>query len=114
MLRLRGALREPWMEDVPVLRRFVIAGRVTFDELREVASDIVSVWDTVREYVRYAGPRHIKSSFDKVGCIRLQFCSLFSVFFFNGSWPSVETVTQKLFSGCVFLYFVLFEVVCEF
>ena len=63
MLRLRGALQEPWMENVAELRRSVVAGRVTFDELRGVVTDLVSVWDTVREYVRYTGPRHIKSSF---------------------------------------------------
>ena len=74
-LRLRGALHGHWMEDVRVLRRWVVAGRVTFDELRGVASDLVSAWDTVREYVRYTGLRHIKSYFDKVGCIRLQFFS---------------------------------------
>ena len=68
MLRLRGALQEPWMEDVPVLQRCVGAGRVTFDGLRGVASDLVSVWGAIREYVAYTGPRHVKSFFDKVSC----------------------------------------------
>ena len=70
MLRLRGALQEPWMEDLPELRRCVIAGKVSFDELRGVVSELVSIWETVREYVRYTGPRHIKSESDKV-CIVL-------------------------------------------
>ena len=70
MLRLRGALQEPWMEDLPEFRRCVIAGKVSFDELRGVVSELVSIWETVREYVRYTDPRHIKSESDKV-CIVL-------------------------------------------
>ena len=80
MLRLRGALQEPWMEDVPALRRCVVAGRVTFAELRSRdVSDLVIVWDRVCAYVRYTGPRHIKSAFDKVR--RLHFRFLFAFFF---------------------------------
>ena len=67
MLRLRGALQEPWMEDLPELRRCVVAGKVAFDELRGVVAELMSIWETVREYVRYTGPRHIKSESDKVG-----------------------------------------------
>ena len=67
MMRLRGALQEPWMEDLPELRRCVVAGKVTFHELRGVVTELVSIWETVREYVRYTGPRHIKSESDEVG-----------------------------------------------
>ena len=57
MLRLPGVLQEPWKQDVTEL---------------VVTAHLVYVWDTVRDkvYFRYTGPRHIKSSFDKVGCIR--------------------------------------------
>ena len=43
MLRLRGALQEPWMEDLPDLRRCVITGRVSFEELRGVVSQLISI-----------------------------------------------------------------------
>ena len=66
MLRLRGALQEPWIEDLPELRRCVIAGKVSFDGLRGVVSELIAIWETVREYVRYTGPRHIKDESDKV------------------------------------------------
>ena len=66
MLRLRGALREPWLEDTVVLRRCVVAGQVSFHDLREVASELIPVWNSVREFVRYTGPRHIKSETDMV------------------------------------------------
>ena len=69
MLRLRGALQEPWMIDLPNLRRCVTVGRVSFDELRGVISELISIWDTVREYVRYTGPRHIKVGSDRVSSI---------------------------------------------
>ena len=66
MLRLRGALQEPWIEETADLRRCVVAGKVSFLELRGVVSDLLGVWESVREYVRYTGPRHVKTSFDKV------------------------------------------------
>ena len=66
MLRLRGALPEPWLEDTPVLRRCIIAGRVSFCDLREVAVELVPVWKSVREFVRYTGPRYIKTETDMV------------------------------------------------
>ena len=69
VMRLRGALQEPWMEDLPELRRCVVPGKVTFHELRGVVTDLMSIWETVRECVRYTGPRHIKSESDKVGVI---------------------------------------------
>ena len=66
MLRLRGALPEPWLEDTPVLHRCIIAGRVSFCDLREVAVELVPVWKSVREFVRYTGPWYIKTETDMV------------------------------------------------
>ena len=66
MLRLRGALHEPWMEDVVELRRCVIAGRVAFAELCGVVSDLFSVWESVREYVRYTGPVELQTQPERV------------------------------------------------
>ena len=66
MLRLRPALQEPWLEDIVTLRRCVFAGAVTFVDLRVVIRELRSVWESVRGYVRYTGPQHVKSSIDKV------------------------------------------------
>ena len=75
MLRLRGALHEPWMEDVVDLRRCVIAGQVAFAELCGVVSDLISVWESVREYVRYTGTVELQTQPERVsffvflGCV---------------------------------------------
>ena len=75
MLRLRGALPEPWLEDTPVLRRCIIAGLVSFCDLREVAVELVPVWKSVREFVRYTGPRHFKTETDMVSDMIQMFSS---------------------------------------
>ena len=72
MLRLRGALQEAWMEDVLQLRQCVVAGKVSFAELRGVVKDLISISESVRAFVRYTGPRHIKSESDRASsCIIL-------------------------------------------
>ena len=83
MLRLRGALREPWLEDAAVLRRCVVAGRVSFKDLRDFASELIPVWNSVREFVRYTGPRHIKIETDMVSIFG--FCWLICVIIFFSS-----------------------------
>ena len=77
MLRLRRALQEPWLEDTLVLRRCIVAGRVSFCDLREVAAELIPVWKSVREFVRYTGPRHIKTETDMVGIIFNAFVPFF-------------------------------------
>ena len=67
MLCLRGALQEPWLEDVTVLRRCVVAGRVTFSDL--VALDLIPVWNSMLDFIHYTGPSHIKSETDMVSVI---------------------------------------------
>ena len=82
VLRLRGALQEPWMEDVTVVRRCVIAGRVLFADLCSFVTELTPMWKFVKEYVRYTRARHLKSSTDRVRSFVLCFfCSLFSVVF---------------------------------
>ena len=82
MLRLRGVLQEPLLEDVCVLRRCVIAGRVKFSELRGVIEDLLSVWEFVRSFVRYTGAEHLQSSSDWVGRYHFRLFSLSSFFVF--------------------------------
>ena len=74
MLRLRGPLQEPWMEDVPVLRRCLVAGLAVFPDLCGVMSDLLPIWNSVREFVRVSGPRHVKCEADRV-IISNSFCS---------------------------------------
>ena len=66
MLRLRGALQEPWMEDVLQLRQCVVGGNVSFAELRGVIKDLASIRESVRAFVRYTRPRYVKSDSDQV------------------------------------------------
>ena len=66
MLRLKTALPDSWMEDLPTLRRCVVGGAVDFVDLQAVNRELLTVWKHVREFVRYAGPRHAKSASDNV------------------------------------------------
>ena len=66
MLRLPGELQEPWMGDVAVLRRCVVAGHVSFNDLRSVADELIPIWDSVRKFVRCSGPRHVMCEADRV------------------------------------------------
>ena len=87
-LRLRGALQESWMEDLTVVHRCVVAGRVPFADLCDFVSELIPVWKFVKEYVRYTGARHLKSSTDRVSfvfCYPFLFCCFF-FFFFSGSF----------------------------
>ena len=91
VLRLRGALQEPWMEDVTVVRRCVVAGRVPFANLCGFVTELILVWKFVKEYVRHTGARHLKSSTDRVSfcvfcCILPSFCFSFGVFWGWQSW----------------------------
>ena len=86
MLRLRPALQQPWLEDLVTLRRCVLAGAVTLVELRAVIRELRSVWESVREYVRYTGSQHVKSSFDKVQLfVFFLFCLLCFLGYGSGS-----------------------------
>ena len=89
MLRLRGALQEPWMENVFQLRQCVVAGKVSFAELRGVVKDLISIWESVRAFVRYTGPCHIKSESDRVSS-----CVILLTFCF-----------RDVLSGCLTVYF---------
>ena len=52
-----------------MLRRCVVAGHISFGDLREVAAELIPVWNSVREFVRYTGPRHITSKTDMISII---------------------------------------------
>ena len=88
MLRLRGALQEPWLEDVYELHRCFNAGRVQFLELRGVVADLLSVWEYVRIFVRYTGSKHLQRSSDRV------------ILYFSGEL--VFSVSVFVFNNCEF------------
>ena len=69
------------MTDVPTLRRCVVAGRVSFVDLRGVVAELIPIWKTVREYVRFTSSPHLKSSTDRVSCVG---CFVFSFFLLLG------------------------------
>ena len=69
LLRLKDALHDAWMEDVPGLRRAVVDGPVEFAGLRVLVSELISIWKIVRQYVRYTGPRLVKSTVDRVSLV---------------------------------------------
>ena len=101
MLRLRGALQDPRLEDASVLRRCVVAGHVPFCDLRDVAAELIHVRNSVREFLRYTGPHHIKSETDMVSIVGSGFY-LCNVFFFFGMGRAVMGSAGTLVYFCFF------------
>ena len=71
--RLKGSLYEDWTEDRPLLRTCIRKGSVAFSELRDVLSDVIELWPSIRPYVRYTGHPHFKSTVDRVSALILRF-----------------------------------------
>ena len=89
VLRLRGAIQEPWCESTPCLRRCIVAGHVDFADLRGVVVDLMAVWSRVQDFVKRTGPRHFKTVAGRV-MILVEFSSpcflslsLFPLFLFG-------------------------------
>ena len=79
VLRLRRVLQESWLEGVTALRRCVTAGRVAFDDLCDVVRDLISVWSSVRKFIKESAPRHIKIEAGRVlyfVCFHFAFCRM--------------------------------------
>ena len=66
MLRLKSAIQELRMEHTPHSRRCVVDGHVSFSDLRSVVRELASVWDFVRDFVRFTASSHIQSSTGRV------------------------------------------------
>ena len=99
VLRLRGALQESWLENATALRRCVAAGRVPFNDLCGVVRDLISVWRSVRKFIKESAPRQIKTEADRV--IRFN-CIILDLVWLGGfmwSYPSL------LFYFSFFLFF---------
>ena len=70
MLRLKSALQQLWIEDTPQFCRCVVAGHVSFGALRGVVRELISVWDFVRDFVRFTASPHIQSHSGSTGRVR--------------------------------------------
>ena len=80
MLRLRGAQQEPRLEDTCVLRRCVVAGCVAFCDLRDVAAELILVWNSVRDAILDLDISRVKP----IWLVSLVWVSICVVFFFLG------------------------------
>ena len=79
--RLKWALYEDWTEDRPLLRACIREGSVAFCNLREILSDLIELWPSIRPYIRYTGHPHFKSVADRVSTIVLLVDFNFVLFF---------------------------------
>ena len=77
--RPRGALQESWVKSATAVRRCVTVGRVSFNDLRGVVRDLISVWRPVRKIIKDSAPRHIKTEACRViyfVCLLFWFCRM--------------------------------------
>ena len=58
--RLKRSLYEDWTDYKPLLRICIRNGSVAFSDLRDVLSDVIELWPSIRSYVRYLGHPHFK------------------------------------------------------
>ena len=79
--RLKGSLYEDWTEDKPLLRTCIRRGSVDFSDLRDVLSDVIELWPSIRPYVRYTGHPHFKSTVDRVSAQFVRFVSAWGLGF---------------------------------
>ena len=102
VLRLRGAIQEPWCESTPCLRRCIVAGHVDFADLRGVVVDLMAVWSRVQDFVKRTGPRHFKTVAGRVR-ILVEFSSprFLSLFFFV--WGRVSSLPYVVVV-CLYCY----------
>ena len=80
VIRLKSAIYEVWTEEKVLLRKCVRQGFVAFENLRELLTDLIDLWPSIRPYIRCPGLPHVKDHPDNVSC-SLSFV-LFVFFFF--------------------------------
>ena len=71
ILRLKSSINEAWAEDRVFLRKCVRQGFVVFKDLREVLTDLIDLWPTIRLYVRCTGLPDVKGKADSVSALLL-------------------------------------------
>ena len=66
VLQLRGALQEPWLENMVKLRQSVVVGRVLFNELRGMLPELICECHPVQKFTRNSAPRQLKTEAGRV------------------------------------------------
>ena len=66
VLRLKTAIYEAWMEERTILCKSVRQGHVEFTDLREVLSDLIELWPSIRPFVRCTGNPEAKDKAERV------------------------------------------------
>ena len=65
-------------EALDLLRKVIRLGFVAFPDLREVLTDLVDLWPSIRLFIRCTGLPHVKDQADSVSVVF--FCQLFPHF----------------------------------
>ena len=92
ILRLKSAVYEDWTDGKVLLRKAIRQGFVAFQDLREVLTDLVDLWPSIRLFIRCTGLPHVKDQADSV--------SLLHDFFFREVLHG-RLVGHLLFSVCL-------------
>ena len=59
------------------MRRCVVARPVPFFDLCGFVTELIPIWKSVKEYVRFTGAQHLKSSTDRVSLLLFFFVFCF-------------------------------------
>ena len=74
--RLKWSLYEERTEDRPLLPKCIWEGSVAFSDLRDILSNVIELWPSIRPYIRYTGDPHFKSTIDRVSLLFLRVASV--------------------------------------
>ena len=87
ILRLKSAVYEHWTEGKVLLRKAVRQGFVAFQDLREVLTDLVDLWPSIRLFIRCTGLPHVMDQADSVSVVAKNFfvINIFFSFFVDFS-----------------------------
>ena len=98
IIRLKSAVYEDWTEGTFLLRKCVRQRFVVFEDLREVLTDLVDLWPSIRHSIRCTGLPHVKDHPDSVGCsYSFLFCILL-VLWLSACWFCWGDVLSLCFS----------------
>ena len=77
ILRLKSAVYEDWTDDKVLLHKAIRQGFVAFQDLREVLTDLVDLWLSIRLFIWCTGLPHVKDQVDSVSLLHDFFCGGF-------------------------------------
>ena len=100
VIRLKSAIYEDWTEGKVLLGRSVRQGFVVFEDLRELLTDLIDLWPSIRLYIRCTGLPHVKDHPDSVSCsYSILFCMLLILWFLFDDSAEVRCVSALCFEG---------------